>query len=179
MSQAVSPQPPVEGLLDILREAVLGGEPGQGTSFLDGTAGDGSGNHGLIATLAALSAEQASRDLGGTSVAGHARHVALHLEVAVRWDRGERGPFGWKESFLPLAVDAAGWTEVQGRVRRAYDAVVALAHEWEARPLDGDVTGGLAGAAAHVAYHLGAIRQMVKALDGGTGHEPQPMGSNL
>ena len=84
-------QSPIEGLLDLLREAVEGGVPGEATSFLDGTARDGSGNHGLLATLAALSAEQASRDVGGTSVAGQARHTALHLEVLVRWDRGERG----------------------------------------------------------------------------------------
>lgn len=160
-------QSPVEGLLDILREAVEGGAPGQSTSFLDGTAADGSGNHGLLATLAALSAEQASRDVGGTSVAGQARHAALHLEVLVRWDRGERGPFDWKGSFLPAAVGEAEWTEVQSRVRRAYENAVALARSWEARPLDGDVTGGLAGAAAHVAYHLGAVRQMVKALGQG------------
>ena len=156
---------PIQGLLDILREAVEGGVPGQGTSFLDGTAADGSGNHGLLATLAALSAEQASRDVGGTSVAGQARHTALHLEVLVRWNRGERGPFDWKGSFLPAAVTAPEWAEVQARVRRAYEGAVALARSWETRPLDGDVTGELAGATAHVAYHLGAIRQMVKALD--------------
>lgn len=158
-------QSPIEGLLDILREAVEGGVPGQGTSFLDGTAADGSGNHGLLATLAALSAEQASRDVGGTSVAGQARHTALHLEVLVRWNRGERGPFDWKGSFLPAAVGGAEWAEVQSRVRRAYEEAVALARSWETRPLDGDVTGELAGATAHVAYHLGAIRQMVKALE--------------
>ena len=28
----------------------------------------------------------------------------------------------------------------------------------------GDATGGLSGAAAHVAYHLGAIRQLIKAV---------------
>lgn len=163
MSENPAVQSPIEGLLDLLREAVEGGVPGEGTSFLDGTARDGSGNHGLLATLAALSAEQASRDVGGTSVAGQARHTALHLEVLVRWDRGERGPFDWKGSFLPAAVSDTQWTEVQSRVRRAYEGAVALTRSWETRPLDGDVTGGLAGATAHVAYHLGAIRQMVKA----------------
>ncbi|ABF44470.1 Yfit/DinB family protein [Deinococcus geothermalis DSM 11300] len=50
----------LEGVLDILKEAVEGGVPGQGTALLDGTRADGSGNHGLLATLHGLSAEQAS-----------------------------------------------------------------------------------------------------------------------
>ena len=49
-------QHPIDGILDILNEAVLGGTPGHGTAFLDGTRADGSGNHGLLATLATVDA---------------------------------------------------------------------------------------------------------------------------
>lgn len=162
------PQHWMDGLLDILQEAVEGGELGQGTAFLDGTAADGSGNHGLLATLAALSAEQASRDVNGTSVAGQARHAALHLEVVVRWERdGDRGPFDWKGSFHPAEVSTPEWVDLQARVRQAYDGVVAFARTQTDFPVTGDATGGLAGTIAHVAYHLGAIRQMVKALGSG------------
>ena len=154
-----------EGILDILREAVEGGTPGQGTAFLDGTKADGSGNHGLLATLAGLSAQQASRDVHGTSVAGQARHTAFHMEVIVRWERdGDRGPFDWKGSFHPAQVSAEEWTELQARVRRAYEALVAFARTQADQPASGDATGGLTGGVAHVAYHLGAVRQMVKAL---------------
>lgn len=158
----------MEGLLDILREAVEGGEPGQGTAFLDGTKADGSGNHGLLATLARLSAGEASRDVNGTSVAGQARHTALHMEVVVRWERdGDRGPFDWQGSFLPMEVSTQEWVGLQARVRQAYDDLVAFARTQADPPATGDATGGLAGAIAHVAYHLGAIRQMVKALGAG------------
>ncbi len=153
----------VSGILDILREATLGGRPGQGTAFLDGTKADGSGNHGLLATLDALSAEQASREVLGSTVAAHAAHTAYHLEVIVRWERdGDRGPFDWKGSFEPAQVDAAGWEATRERLRAAYDALVTFARTFEDRPADGDVTGGLTGAVAHVAYHLGAIRQLIK-----------------
>jgi len=156
----------MDGLLGILREAVEGGEPGQSTAFLDGTKADGSVNHGLLATLARLGAGEASRVVNGTSVAGQARHTALHMEVVVRWERdGDRGPFDWKGSFHPAEVSTQEWVGLQARVRQAYDELVAFARTQAELPVTGDATGGLAGAIAHVAYHLGAIRQMVKALD--------------
>ncbi|PNY81372.1 DinB family protein [Deinococcus koreensis] len=159
------PQHPIEGILDILKEAVEGGTPGQGTAFLDGTAADGSGNHGLLATLEGLDPVQASHDVHGTSIAGQARHTAFHMEVIVRWERdGDRGPFDWKGSFHPTQVDELEWAELRGRVRRAYEELTAFARTQLERPLTGDMTGGLAGGLAHVAYHLGAIRQMVKTV---------------
>ncbi|GAA5534986.1 DinB family protein [Deinococcus aluminii] len=155
-----------EGILDILKEAVEGGTPGQGTAFLDGTKADGSGNHGLLATLAGLSAPQASRDVHGSTVAGHARHTAFHMEVIVRWERdGDRGPFDWKGSFQPAQVSEEEWTALRGRVRQAYEELVKYARTLTSQAPNGDLTGGLTGAVAHVAYHLGSIRQMVKALE--------------
>lgn len=160
-----APQHPIEGLLDILKEAVEGGAPGQGTAFLDGTKPDGSGNHGLLATLDEVDAVQASHDVHGTTIAAQAAHTAFHMEVIVRYERdGDRGPFDWPGSFQPAEVDAAGWQELRARVRRAYDELCAFARSQKDRPVDGDVIGGLGGGVAHVAYHLGAIRQILKVV---------------
>lgn len=160
------PQHPIDGILDILKEAVEGGTPGQPTSFLDGTRADGSGNHGLLATLDGLSAAQASRDVHGTSVAGQARHTAFHMEVIVAWERdGQRGPFDWKGSFHPAQVSDSEWTELRARVRSAYEALVTFARSQKDQPVTGDLTGGLSGGVAHVTYHLGAIRQQLKAVE--------------
>lgn len=168
-TQEQRPQHWLEGILDILTEAVEGGTPGQGTAFLDGTAADGSGNSGLLATLDRLSAGQASQVVHGTTtttIAGHARHSALHMEVVVRWERdGERGPFDRQGSFLPAAVDDGQWDELRVRLRAAYDALCAFARTRKEQEATGDATGSLTGAVAHVAYHLGAIRQLVKALE--------------
>lgn len=153
----------VEGWLEVLREACEGGRAGEGTAFLDNTNADGSGNSGLFATLEALSAGQASDPtILGTSVAAHAAHVAFHLEVGVRWASGDRGPFDWKGSFEPRVVDRAQWQATCMRVRAAYQATVDLARKTEA--WDEDATSGLAASLAHVAYHLGAIRQVVKLV---------------
>jgi len=163
----LQPQNWIEGILDILKEAVEGGVPGQGTAFLDGTKADGTGNHGLLTTLAGLSARDASRDVLGSTVAGQASHTAFHMEVIVRYERdGDRGPFDWKASFEPAQVSEEDWQEVQARVRRAYDELAAFARTQADFPATGDAAGGLAGGVAHVAYHLGAVRQMVKVLGG-------------
>ena len=155
----------VEGILDILKEALEGGAPGEGTAFLDGTEADGSGNNGLFATLAALSAEQASQEVGGNTVAGQARHTAFHLEVCVRWERdGDHGPHDWQGSFLPAQVDNEQWRGVQQRLRAAYDEFCEYARSLAEQPASGDLASSLTGAVAHVAYHLGAIRQLQKAL---------------
>lgn len=154
----MSGSPVAKGLLEILREACEGGIPGQGTAFLDGTR-DGV-NNGLFATLDRVSAEHASSGALGTSIAAHAAHTAYHMEVVVRWANGDRGPFDWKGSFEPAAVDEAQWAATRTRLRAGYEGLVTLARgvkDWNE-----DETGGLAGAIAHVAYHLGAIRLTAK-----------------
>ena len=154
----------LDGIVDILREALEGGEPGQGTAFVENTGADGV-RYGLLPTLARLSAAQASQEVYGTSVAGHARHTAFHLEVLIRWDRdGERGAFDWKGSFLPLQTSEEEWPAVQQRLRDAYEAVVAFAASQRDQAANGDLSGSFAGAAAHAAYHLGAIRQLIKVV---------------
>lgn len=150
-----------DGLLDMLKEACEGGIPGQGTGFLENTKPDGSENAGLFATLDGLTAAQASMPtVLGTSVAAHAAHLAYHLEVSVRWANGERGPFAWKGSFEPREVDEDAWKTRRARVRAAYDAFITRARnvtDWNE-----DEAGGLAASLAHLTYHLGAIRQIVK-----------------
>ncbi|HWG85001.1 MAG TPA: DinB family protein [Deinococcales bacterium] len=154
----------LEGLLFVLREALEGGVPGQGTAFLDGTKADGSGNNGLLAVLDGLTAEQASDPtVLGTSIASHAAHVAYHLEVGVRWEQGDRGPFDWKGSFQPAVVDDAGWQATRERLRTAYTTVVEMIRRQEAWD-EPDKAGWPAAALAHVCYHLGAVRQQLKLV---------------
>ncbi|MFC4452232.1 DinB family protein [Deinococcus sonorensis] len=159
----MSDQTWLDGTLAVLKEAVEGGTPGQGTAFLDSTKADGSDNHGLLATLSGLNAAQASDPTAlGLSVAAHAAHVAYHMEVIVRWQAGERGPFDWPGSFQPAVVDDEAWTTLQARVQAAYQGLLTLAGqqaEW-----DQDAAGGLVGGLAHVVYHLGAVRQTLKLI---------------
>lgn len=158
----MSGSPAATAVLGMLREACEGGRPGEGSGFVEVTKADGSGNGGLFATLDRLDAAAASKPAApATSVAAHAAHVAYSMEVAVRWMNGERGPFDWAGSFRPGEVDEAAWEALRARVRAACGAVIALA---EAEPdWNEDAAGAFAAGLAHTAYHLGAIRQLVKS----------------
>ena len=159
----MNPQLFVDEFRLVLSEALEGGIPGQPTTFLDGTKADGSDNHGLFATLEGLSAAQASDPtVLWVSVAAQAAHLAFHLEVVVRWETGDHGPFDWKGSFSPSSVDESEWDALCARVRRAYADVleqIEKTADWS-----GDAPGLLFGPLAHATYHLGAIRQTVKLL---------------
>jgi hypothetical protein len=145
-------------LLDVLREGFEGAQP----SF--GYFADPGPESALFGTLAALSAADASRPIGGTSVAAHAQHTAFGLNVSAAWIRGEREQPDGTQSWAVKTVDDATWKDLQGRLRQGY-ADLRLAIEKHAA--DGvEAMGGAIGAVAHVAYHLGAIRQKLALLKG-------------
>jgi hypothetical protein len=148
----------VEG---VLAEAYEGPQDPRGTWFVNNAPGAG-----FLATLDALSAEEASRApaAGRSTVAAHAGHLRFSLEVSRRWVRGKRGPFDWGRSWAVREVDAAAWAELRSGVRQEYDAFRRALHELG--EIDFLAFSGVLGAVAHAAYHLGAVRQMVLELRG-------------
>ena len=140
----------------MLREA-FEGPPGPWTYFTE--AGPG---HGLFATLDALTAAQASQT-GGPSrstIAGHVRHLSASLALAARRLRGESGSRDRSQSWSVHRVDEAEWAAVVAEVRSAYHTLrvtVEMRSAW-----DEDAVGEAFGTIAHVAYHLGAIRQRLE-----------------
>lgn len=140
-------------LLAVLREALEG--PPQRWSYFT----DNSPDAGVFGTLAPLGAADASRPVAGTSVAAHVHHVAWAMEATSAWIRGDRSRRNWKESWSVSAVDDAAWKRLLEELRRRYEE---LQQTIQAHALDGEEAfGGTVGAIAHVAYHLGAIRQKV------------------
>jgi hypothetical protein len=141
----------VKQLLTVLRETYEGPQA-DWTYFIDNKPGAGA-----LGTLEGLSAEQASRPVGTTTIASHAHHLAFSTAVAAAYVRGDRSPVDWDQSWTVKAVDAAQWTALKQRLRRDYDELVKAV---ESKALSSDEAfGGALGAIAHAAYHLGAIRQ--------------------
>ena len=121
-----------------------------------------SGDAGLIRSLDALPTADASRSLsGGATVAAHTQHLRYGLSLMNRWAREGGNPFAdatWDEAWKTSVVTDAEWTEIRNGLR---DEI----HRWkEALGTPRDVTRielcGLIGSVAHLAYHLGAIRQI-------------------
>ena len=118
---------------------------------------------GLRNTLSKLSADQASRAVGGNSVAAHAHHVAFSFEAFGAFIAGDRTKRDWNESWCVSTVDDAAWNALQSELATRYEELLA-AIEKHAGSSEA-ATGGAFGAVAHLAYHIGAIRQKIVLLD--------------
>ena len=101
---------------------------------------------------------------GRATMAAHAEHVRYYLSLANRALRGEN-PYAtadWKQSWAVQSVDEAAWQRLRDSLRDEYlrlREVTASPAGWSEH--DAALTGVLA-TIAHTAYHLGAIRQMMR-----------------
>jgi hypothetical protein len=120
------------------------------------------GDAGLLASLDKLSAEQASaRSDGRSSIAAHVDHLVYGFSLLNRWLAGDKDAFsgtdyavswtrqqvtdeGWRALRKKLAEEAAAWVNAAGTPR-----------EWDATTLNGAI-----GSIVHLAYHIGAMRQI-------------------
>jgi hypothetical protein len=151
----------VNAFLDVLEEALEGGKPSQGTHFLDNTNADGSSNQGFFAALDGLNAIQASAPtVLGSSIAAHTAHSAFHIEATLRFASGDRRPNDWQSSFEPRVVDDLEWAGQRQRLKNAYSSLVTLAQNTSV--WDKYSATGMMATLAHLTYHLGAVKQLVK-----------------
>lgn len=139
-----------------------------GEAFLEADARSGwflnPGQAGFVNELANVSALQASRApaQGRMTIASHAAHVNYHLTLLNRFAAGEPNPFAtanWKESWTVTSVSQAAWDDLRGDLKRHAEAWLAYVRQprsWG----ELELTGAFASA-AHAAYHLGAVRQMI------------------
>jgi hypothetical protein len=138
---------------ELLRETFEGGVPGQGTQYLDHSSG-------IRNTLASLSAEQASRRLEGhPSIAAHARHMNFHLRVTSEWIQGVRKQRDWPGSFEPQTVNAAEWAKLQQDLDASRTELLRVLGSLSPEKFVEEGAG--LGVLAHLAYHLGAVRQLL------------------
>jgi hypothetical protein len=128
------------------------------------------GDIGLLAALDRLSAADASRSSNdGGTVAAHVDHLCFGLSLLNRWAGGEENPFGgadWTASWKRTTVSDREWAALRDRLRDE-------AEQWhtalqEPREVAGPELDGIIGSVAHLAYHLGAIRQIAPGTRGPT-----------
>ena len=126
------------------------------------------GDVGLLRSLEKLSPQDASRSTnGGATIAAHAQHVRYGLSLMNRWATEGGNPFAdatWDAAWKISTVDASQWQEIQrglGDEARAWSKTLASPREVSDVEL-----GGMIGSIAHLAYHLGAIRQIHKETRG-------------
>jgi hypothetical protein len=145
--------------------------------LIDGTNANGarrggfvlnSGDIGLLRSLEKLSAADASRSAnGGATIAAHAEHLRYGLSLMNRWAAEGGNPFAdatWDEAWKTAAVDDGEWTAIRNGLRHE-------THGWlwalgSPRTVNEIEFTGIISSIAHLAYHVGAIRQINKDARG-------------
>jgi hypothetical protein len=137
------------------------GPPGQEAYVLN------PGDTGLLRQLDTIDAGTASRPLipGRTTIAAHIDHVQFGLAILIRWFAGEANPFAgadFNASWKRTVVNEVQW-------RRLRDALLNDAEAWlkavsNRANWDNVSASAALSTAAHTAYHIGAIRQILSGL---------------
>lgn len=144
------------------------------SELVDGTTGEkgavilNTGDIGLLRSIDALDASQASQSVnGGATIAAHAQHLRYGLSLMNRWAADGGDPFSdatWDAAWKVSTVDEDAWREIRAglgdETRRWLDALRTP------RQVTAAELAGLAGSVAHLAYHLGAIRQIDRLTRG-------------
>jgi hypothetical protein len=145
---------------------LVDGPPGEAAYMLN------RGDVGLLRSLDKLTARDASASpRGGASIAAHVDHVRYGLSLMNRWSAGEN-PFetaDWSASWRKTTVSDAEWQQLRSDLR-------AEARQWlhalrAPRDVELIELNGMVASVAHLAYHLGAIRQIDRTARGPA--EPQ------
>src|SRR5579864_18590 len=138
------------------------------------------GDKGLLASLENISAEQASLShAGGGSIAAHADHLRYGFALLNRWARGERDPWAgadWTESWRKTSVTNAEWGSLRQELRR--EVTAWLRAVGVPRELGHEEACWVVGSIPHLAYHLGAIRQIARGTRGPTAEDEQRLKRN-
>lgn len=151
----------ITGTMTTLLSELVDGAPEAGAFMLN------PGDPGLLRSLDQLSAEAASASSdGGATIAAHVDHLRYGLSLMNRWTAGEN-PFtdaDWSQSWRTTSVSEAEWEQLRAGLRdEAHRWLAALGSPREVRDIE---LNGVLGSIAHLAYHLGSIRQIDRTTRG-------------
>ena len=119
----------------------------------------------LFATIDKLSGEQASTSVGENeaTIASHLEHIRFYLTVLKEFiSQNETDVVDWKQSWLVNTVDESEWEELKKAVGNDYRDLKETLKKFESWN-EKKIAGAMA-IVTHSAYHLGAIRQIIKIL---------------
>jgi len=140
---------------------IFDGPPGQEAYLLN------PGDPGLLHQLDTIDANAASKRPmpGGSTIAAHVDHLLFGFSLLNRWAAGETDPWAgadFNASWQRTTVTNDQWRALRDDLRNEavkWRKVVATHTAWD----DLGAASALS-TAAHTAYHLGAIRQIVLRL---------------
>ncbi|HWS53122.1 MAG TPA: DinB family protein [Pyrinomonadaceae bacterium] len=145
-------------LFQLLRETFEAPPAEGGSAYLDKGAG-------LFQTLDALTAEAASAPPrgGGPTVAAHCEHARFYVHALLDFMRGATAKIDWSQSWVTQTVSPGEWERLKEGLRRAYATLDE--HLRSLQTWGDEEVGDSMAILVHTAYHLGAIRQIVKDVN--------------
>jgi len=144
----------LKGALLVLGETFEGSPEGAGSAYLDRGVG-------IFNTLEKLSAEKVSLEVNGTTIAAHTEHAKFYLDRLCEFMNGRTEKVNWEQSWLIETVNETEWNHLRDGMRKSYEGALRCFAEIEI--WNGDNIGEAVAIIAHTAYHLGAIRQLMKS----------------
>lgn len=134
--------------------------------LVNGTAPTGglllnSGDRGILHALDQLTAKDASVIVnGGSSIAAHVAHVTFYANIINRVAAGENPWEGadWTASWKKPVVNAEEWENLKRELADEHSKWLMV--NGEPRDIPTAELTYMVASIAHLAYHLGAIRQM-------------------
>ena len=155
MADSISKQHFTASVAYLIRETFEGSPEGQPSAYLDRGIG-------FFNTIDGVSADEASKEYTGTTIAAQTEHAKFYLDRLCEFITGRTESVNWEDSWLIETVNDAEWDALRSSVRNSYEGVLrclASVTDWNE-----ERTGMAVGMVAHTAYQLGAIRQIVKAV---------------
>jgi hypothetical protein len=151
-----------QALAQLFSELAQGPKTGEGAYVVN------SGDVGLLRSLDKLSPDEASHSTNdGATIAAHAEHVRYGLSLLNRWTSEGGNPFAdaaWDEAWKISGVDATKWEEIRNGLRTEAERWTKALQITQNTSTQGLL--GMIGSVAHLAYHVGAIRQIAKGARG-------------
>jgi hypothetical protein len=151
----------ITSTMGTLFSELVEGAPASGAYMLN------AGDQGLLQSLDKISAAQASAlTATGSSIAAHVDHLRYGLSLMNRWSGGEN-PFkdaDWSVSWTKTRVTDGEWQTLRASLRT--ETTKWLQALRTPRAVSDVELNGIIGSIAHLAYHLGAIRQIDSTLRG-------------
>ena len=146
----------INNLLALLKETFEGSSP-QVSAYLDRGVG-------VLNTIEKLSATDASRSIeeNGATIAAHTEHARFYLVALLEFMNGRTEKVDWNESWSVKTVNESEWNVLKESVKRDYKKTMESFQAIE--NWNDDNIGEAMAIVAHTAYHLGAIRQILKAV---------------
>ncbi|HTK38969.1 MAG TPA: hypothetical protein VL325_10790 [Pyrinomonadaceae bacterium] len=143
-----------ESIAYLLRETFEGSPEGQRSAYLDRGIG-------IFNTLGSVSAGDASKEVASMTIAAQTEHAKFYLDRLCEFIGGRTERVNWEDSWLIETVTDSEWDSLRTAVRTSYEnslRCLAGVDDWSKERI-----GMAIGIVAHTAYHLGAIRQILKS----------------